>query len=113
MSIVGSPMRLVLAAWPPLSSGVALLCTSYRLQERLWKRVAAKSIAFAAAAARRARSLKAVPPPVAKCGDKLGKVRWLPEHLAVWTLEPPELAVQHRCCWPPVLPLPADTCCQL
>ena len=44
------------------------------LQERLWKRFAAKSTAFAAATARRARTLKAVPPPVPKCGDPLGKV---------------------------------------
>lgn len=50
-------------------------CTHCHLQERLWKRFAAKSIAFAAAAERRAKTLKPVPQPVPKCGDQLGKVK--------------------------------------
>ena len=45
-----------------------------RMQERLWKRMAAKQVAHDAAVARRAKTLRHVDPPAEKCGDKLGKV---------------------------------------
>ncbi len=45
-----------------------------RMQERLWKRMAAKQVAHDAAVARRARTLRHVDLPAEKCGDKLGKV---------------------------------------
>lgn len=54
---------------------VHVVITAYlSLQERLWKRVAAKQMAHDAAVARRAKTLRHVDPPVERCGDELGKV---------------------------------------
>lgn len=61
--------------WDTLLQEAAWMAVDFG-QERLWKRYAARSIAFAAAAARRAKTLKpAATPLVVKCGDDLGKVR--------------------------------------